>query len=205
MKRAVLSMMTALELGLPGLGAAWLVLFLVSDWGFDLLVVWDILALVYVVTGWLLLRGELPDGQTPELVEQVGPRWYTSLFALVSSCTGLAGGLVLIASRRAGDDDAILQAVSAITVLLSWLLLHTAFARLYSSAFFADGGLRFPDCEVPQLAEFVYFSFSVGTSFATSDVSIVTSQMRRRVTAHSVVSFFFNAAVVAIAIDWLKG
>lgn len=58
---------------------------------------------------------------------------------------------------------------------------------------------------MPELAEFLYFSFTIGTSFAVSDVTVVSRSMRKRVTAHSVLSFFFNAAVVAIAIDWLKG
>src|SRR5262249_12612492 len=150
--------------------------------------------------GWMFLRRSIPDAHTKEIV---GPRWYTAVFALVASCSGLAGGLLILALKETNDDP-LAQAVAALTVLMSWILLHTAFARLYARAFFASGGLRFPECELPELAEFVYFAFTIGTSFATSDVSVISSTMRRRVTAHSVLSFFFNAGVVAIAIDWIK-
>ncbi|MEV7384123.1 hypothetical protein [Streptomyces lydicus] len=36
-------------------------------------------------------------------------------------------------------------------------------------------------------------------------LTVTETSMRRRVATHSVFSFSFNAVVVAIAIDWLKG
>ncbi|MFE3443606.1 DUF1345 domain-containing protein [Nocardia sp. NPDC059180] len=196
MRRTLLG---GLEVGLTAVGLAWLLASIGSQAGVELLVLWNGLAIVYMVTGWLLLRRDLPAARSDELV---GPRWYTTVLALVASASGLTAGFVMVAGTNAGDELA--QGISAATVLISWLLLHTAFAQIYTHAFFADGGLRFPDCATPGLSEFVYFSFVIGTSFAVSDVSVVSTAMRRRVTAHSVLSFFFNAAVVAIAIDWLK-
>nr|WP_308248569.1 DUF1345 domain-containing protein [Nocardia sp. MH4] len=150
----------------------------------------------------MLLSKQLPDGHAGDLTTGwVGPRWYATTMALVASGSGLAAGMILIA----GHDDSAALAVSAATVLTSWLILHTAFAQIYARAYFPGGGLDFPECAVPELAEFLYFSFTIGTSFAVSDVTVVSRSMRKRVTAHSVLSFFFNAAVVAIAIDWLKG
>ncbi|MFC9470755.1 DUF1345 domain-containing protein [Nocardia sp. NPDC055002] len=186
-----------LELGLTVLGVVWLSLFSWTTGGIGLLLVWNLLAVAYVATGWLLLRRDLPD----DSIDWIGPRWYTTTFAVVASGAGLAAGMIMIGARDSEADNA----VAAATVLMSWLLLHTAFAQIYARAQFADGGLRFPECPVPQLSEFVYFSFTIGTSFAVSDVKVVQRSMRRRVTAHSVLSFFFNAAVVAIAIDWIKG
>lgn len=188
-----------LELGLTVLGAVWLVLFSTAEFGVGLLLIWDVLALAYIVTGWLLLRRDLPVAASEELT---GPRWYTTLFAVVASGSGLTAGMILIAKDSVTDDSD--RAVAAATILLSWLLLHTAFAQIYTRAFRATGGLEFPECPAPQLTEFVYFSFVIGTSFAVSDVTVVNREMRRRVTAHSVLSFFFNAALVAIAIDWVK-
>lgn len=45
------------------------------------------------------------------------------------------------------------------------------------------------------------FSFTMGTSFATS---VRTPPIRRIVLVHSVVAFFFNALVVAVAIQVLQ-
>ncbi|MFC4128394.1 DUF1345 domain-containing protein [Nocardia rhizosphaerae] len=194
----------AMELGLTILGMAWLLVFSWSADGVGLLLAWNILAVVYVLTGWLLLHRDLPDDPSAQVADWIGPSWYATTMALVASSSGLAAGMIMIASREGGGPDALAQGVAAFTVLMSWLLLHTAFAQIYARAYFAEGGLAFPECRWPQLTEFVYFSFTVGTSFAVSDVNVVDRSMRRRVVAHSVLSFFFNAAVVAIAIDWLK-
>ena len=192
-----------LELSLTVLGVVWLVRLSDDDTGVYLLVTWNALAVAYIGLGSFLLSRDLPGAGAEPIGELVGPRWYTQMLALVASGTGLAGGFALIATRD--SDDAVFQTAAATTVLLSWLLLHTAFAQMYARMFLADGGLEFPDCPRPQLAEFVYFSFTIGTTFAVSDVTVVDRSMRRRVTAHSILSFFFNTAVIAIAVDWLKG
>ncbi|NMN98037.1 DUF1345 domain-containing protein [Antrihabitans stalactiti] len=191
-----------LEFSLTGLGIIWLVLLVFKVYtGFGLMLSWDVLVGVYVVLGWHSLRGELQVDRAAQLSELVGPRWYTAVLAVVASSAGLAGGFVMISATGSNPTE---EGVAAATVLLSWLLLHTTFAQIYARACLDSGGLQFPECPNPQLAEFVYFSFTIGTTFAVSDVTVVTSRMRNRVTAHSVLSFFFNAAVVAIAIDWLK-
>lgn len=66
------------------------------------------------------------------------------------------------------------------------------------------GGLDFPGTDHPDLTEFLYFSFTIGTSFAVSDVDVRTAPMRRRVMVHSVIGFLFNAALPAVAVDRLK-
>jgi uncharacterized membrane protein len=190
-------LLVALELLLIGLGITWVTM--LSTVGADgiLLLIWDGLAVIYLVIGWLFLRRA--DGTQRRLA---GPRWFTALFTLVASLSGLAAGFALMIRDQLGDDPAT-NAIASVTVLASWLLLHGGYARLYARAFAEDGGLLFPRCDEPLLAEFVYFSLTVGTSFAVSDVEVTSSAMRRRVTAHSVLSFFYNAAIVALAISVL--
>lgn len=185
------------------LGLAWLAAVLVfGSSAVPLLVVWNLAAVAYVIAGWFLLRRRIPAGEDDADL-MAAPRWQTTLFAVVVSGSGLVGGLLMIATR--GDEpDPALQPVAAATVLLSWLLLHTAFAQIYARDYSTAGGLHFPDCERPQLTEFVYFSITIGTSFAVSDVTVTRRSTRRLVIVHSVLSFFFNAAVVAIALDWIK-
>lgn len=62
------------------------------------------------------------------------------------------------------------------------------------------GGLRFPAPTPPDYPDFVYFSFGIGTAQAP-DVDIVSRDIRRIVTAHSIVSFFFNAAPLALIVN----
>ena len=50
-------------------------------------------------------------------------------------------------------------------------------------------------------ANFVYQSFVIGCTFATSDVNVASARMRRIVVIQGVVSFFFNTLVLALAIN----
>lgn len=197
--------MPLLESLLTALGLVWLALVLFfGRSAVGLLVIWDVAAAGYIVLTWVALRRNIPDEESVEN-DVRAPAWQATLFALVASGSGLAGGMLMIAGRDDSTADPWLQPAAAATVLLSWVLLHMAFAQIYARAFYTDGGLDFPRCENPQATEFLYFSFTVGTSFAVSDVTVTSTPMRRRLIAHSVLSFFFNAAVVAIALDWIKG
>lgn len=194
-----------LELALTLLGVIWLALVLLfGEEAVGLLITWDVAAVIYIVITWVSLRRNIPDEESVES-DVRAPSWYAGLFALVVSGSGLVGGMLMIVGRDDSQADPWLQPAAAAAVLLSWGLLHMAFAQIYARAFYTDGGLEFPRCESPQATEFLYFSFTVGTSFAVSDVTVTSTPMRRRLIAHSVLSFFFNAAVVAIVLDWIKG
>ncbi|AHH16296.1 putative membrane protein [Nocardia nova SH22a] len=193
-----------LESVLAVLGITWLVLFLRAGHIAVPLLLWNLTAVVYMIAGWLVMRRELLSGARTGLPELIGPRWYTQFFAVLVSILGLAGGLIIAASRGNANADTIVQGLAAATIVLAWLLLHTAFAQIYAREHTSDSGLDFPNCPDPQLTEFLYFATTIGTSFAVSDVTVTTRSMRQRVVIHSIVSFFFNAALIAIAIDWIK-
>ena len=62
-------------------------------------------------------------------------------------------------------------------------------------------GLDFRDSEQPDYWDFFYFATSFGAASQTSDVTIRTKALRRLATLHAVISFFFNAAVLALAVN----
>lgn len=64
--------------------------------------------------------------------------------------------------------------------------------------------IAFPKRTVPFFSDFLYFSFTIGTAFATSDARVETSRSRWIVMMHSVVSFLYNALVVAVAFQILQ-
>ncbi|MGW4488084.1 DUF1345 domain-containing protein [Amycolatopsis sp. NPDC004368] len=51
--------------------------------------------------------------------------------------------------------------------------------------------------------DFAYFSFTVGSSFAASDVKAQDRQLHHPVLVHGVVSFFHNTAILSTAIGVL--
>jgi uncharacterized membrane protein len=49
--------------------------------------------------------------------------------------------------------------------------------------------------------DFVYFAFVIGMTSQVSDVGVTSKQIRRTVSAHGVLSFFFNVALVALTVN----
>jgi uncharacterized membrane protein len=95
--------------------------------------------------------------------------------------------------------------LATITIVLSWAFIHTIFALHYAHEFYDQsgvGGLAFPSgAEEPDYWDFVYFALVIGMTSQVSDVGITTKEIRRTVTAHGVVSFFFNAALLALTVN----
>ena len=81
------------------------------------------------------------------------------------------------------------------------------FTLTYASVYWrtAHGeGLRFPDASEefkPIYSDFLYFSFTIAVASQTSDVEVLTRPMRRLVGLHSVLSFLFNTAILALTIN----
>ncbi|HOQ53818.1 MAG TPA: DUF1345 domain-containing protein, partial [Micropruina sp.] len=81
--------------------------------------------------------------------------------------------------------------------------IQWGFAQWYFAHYYSDvrPGMEFPGTEFPDLVDFAYFSFTIGTTFATTDVMIVTRRARWRVVTHSVLTFFFNSAILVLALS----
>ncbi|HFE8226979.1 DUF1345 domain-containing protein, partial [Escherichia coli] len=68
-----------------------------------------------------------------------------------------------------------------------------------------NGGLDFPGTEHPTYPDFLYFSYIIGTSAQTADVSITNKHMRLLNLFHAVLSFGFNTTILAICINVAAG
>jgi uncharacterized membrane protein len=122
----------------------------------------------------------------------------------------LASTAVLVAGFPAGDAQRV-PAVGA-TLLLSWLTMHTLFALRYAHEFYThtqpdapDGGLIFPGEPAPDYWDFMYFALVLGMTFQVSDVQITGRKLRRLATAHGVLAFIFNTALVALSVNLAAG
>jgi uncharacterized membrane protein len=96
--------------------------------------------------------------------------------------------------------------LATVTILLSWSFTHTIFALHYAHEFYTEdggrgGGLVFPGNDVPDYWDFVYFSFVIGMTSQVSDVAVSCRPIRRTVAAHGVLSFVFNAALLALMVN----
>jgi hypothetical protein len=96
-------------------------------------------------------------------------------------------------------------ALNTLGVVTAWGVLHTSYSLYYASRYYqseeSSGGLDFPGEQNLRLLDFAYFAFTIGTSFAVSDVEVTDSKMRRSVLGHQIIAFFYNAAILSLTIN----
>lgn len=94
-----------------------------------------------------------------------------------------------------------------VTLAIAWVFSNTVYALHYAHLAYGDAtrcsGLSFPGTDEPLYWDFVYFSFTLGMTFQTSDVTISDQGLRRIVTLHTLAAFAFNIGVLAFTINVL--
>jgi len=116
--------------------------------------------------------------------------------------------LIAVAAETMGSSPQPLTKVLVIvTLLLAWLFSNTIYALHYTHMGYGAGkkcfGVEFPGDVEPVYWDFVYFAFTLGMTFQTSDVDISDPGIRRVVTMHSLAAFVFNIGVLAFTINVL--
>lgn len=92
--------------------------------------------------------------------------------------------------------------LSILTIISAWFLMHTIFAIHYAHDFYLAlekhkyGGLAFPSTPNPTYPDFLYFSYIIGTSAQTADVSITRQPMRILNTLHLLLAYGFNTTIL---------
>jgi uncharacterized membrane protein len=101
--------------------------------------------------------------------------------------------------------------LAILTVLTSWFITQTVFAIHYAHEFYtarirhAPDPLAFPGTTEPGYMDFFHFSCVIGTSAQTADINFNGSALRPVGTLHCIVSFFFNASLLALSINVVAG
>lgn len=114
---------------------------------------------------------------------------------------------------NASTGDRLALGKLIVTLALTWLFGNVVYALHYAHLFYSRkpgtggdaGGLDFPGGNAPDYLDFVYFSFTMGMTFQTSDVQITSRSIRRVATLHSLAAFVFNLGVIAFAINAIGG
>ncbi len=100
--------------------------------------------------------------------------------------------------------------LAALTVIGAWALIPTLFAMHYARLYYTSPAdqraLVFPERDPqPDFWDFLYFSFTIAVASQTSDIALRGSPPRRTALAQSVLSFFFNASILALSINIAAG
>jgi uncharacterized membrane protein len=169
----------------------------------------DLAALVFIVMCRRLLRLTSAQIVAAHARADEDNRWaMLAVSVLVSGAI-----LVAVASELTGGSLPNVEKFPLIigTILLSWTFANLVYALHYAHMHYGTGkgcdnkGLEFPGTPEPNYWDFIYFSFTNGMAFATSDVNIHSSAIRRVVTGHCMVAFIFNIGVIGFTINLLAG
>jgi uncharacterized membrane protein len=166
----------------------------------------DMFFAVYLAaSAWLLLNSTKADVKKRAGIEDEGVMIVIAL-ALAAVAFSVAG--IFIVLNQAHRPDALALTLALAAAPLAWCMLHTISAFHYVNLYYfasaqeASGkSLEFPGTKEPDLWDFIYFSFVIGMTAQVSDVQVRTTAMRRAVTGHSVISFFFNTVLIAMAVN----
>ncbi len=197
-----------LACGIAGLaGAALISLF--APWQAGVIVGWNIAA--FSLLTWL--KRELwsldPIETKAFSSRDDDSRATAAAVVIIGSLASLVAVILgVIEARAAGGWVAVATIIASVcSVAASFAVVNSTFALTYLHAYFdglatsGSGGLRFPDDAQPRCSDFVYFAFTVGMSFAVSDVEVIDSGMRRRILGHALVSYAFASAILGFAIN----
>ena len=137
-----------------------------------------------------------------------------AVLALAAIGFSLSAIFALLSRGAPGPTELALVIAS---VPLGWLMLHTIAAFHYAHLFYAAAetgearppkagrhdarGLGFPGHGEPGSWDFLYFSFVIGMTAQVSDVTVETTELRRLVLFHGIVSFFYNTVLLALAVN----
>jgi uncharacterized membrane protein len=173
-----------------------------ADWrvATRVLAAWDAGVAVYLAAVFVLMRSDVGRIRRRAALQDEGR--FVILVLVAGAALASLGAIVW--QLGAGRMPAHLALATA-TILLSWMFVHVIFALHYAHEFYAAGGhgagLTFPGGDEPDYWDFLYFSLVIGMTSQVSDVAVTGRTIRRTVAAHGVVSFLFNAALIALTVN----
>ncbi len=166
-----------------------------------LLIAWDITIALFLILAYTMMwQTDMSHVKRNAVVQDEG-RFSILIITAAAAFASLAA--IVAELSGAHGNPPVLIFVTA-TIALSWVAVHTIFALHYAHEYYHHGlagGMVFPNDDKPDYWDFVYFSFVVGMTAQVSDVAVTDKVVRRTVTAHGIISFGFNTALLALMIN----
>jgi uncharacterized membrane protein len=168
-----------------------------------MLIGWDIFVATYAILVYIMMSHS--DLST---IRRIAARQDDGRFLIpLLTALGAFASLAAIVAELGESHHRLALIFATATVALSWIAVHTAFALHYAHDYYRGakpGGLQFPNGDRDEHADywdFVYFSFVIGMTAQVSDVGITDKTIRRTATAHGIISFVFNTALLALMVN----
>jgi len=180
------------------------------------LIAWNAASVAYLATTlWMLWRDDEATVRSRAAYEDEGSSM-TQVIILSAVIASLAATVMALRESKAAaahNPAATPWAwvFSVSTLIFGWLIVQTVFALRYAHRYFGDDdrdgasdkGIKFPGQAPTTYHDFVYMAVCIGASAQVSDFNITNGPMRRLVTLHSLLAFFFNTMILALGINIL--
>jgi uncharacterized membrane protein len=174
-----------------------------------LIFAWDIGVLIWLIMIWWMIANATPQKMRSQAQRLDAKGWIILILVVASAFASLLA-IVLMLQPNKGLSEATRTfhfALSLITIVISWLLIHSLFAIHYAHLYYqAKNGrkpLEFPQEKQPDYGDFLYFAWGIGMTCQVSDVQITSRLLRRVALVHQVLTFFFNTIILALSINIL--
>jgi len=179
-------------------------------WSQAVLGAFDVAALLFAVSMWRLTRDDTPAQMRVDAQANDSNRFGVLVITTLVMLVIVTAVAVELPEARKLTGTAHITALLLVlsSLVVAWLFSNLVFALHYAHMFYREdgvGGLDFPhageDPHCPDYGDFIYFALTIGMAFATSDVEICRADIRRIVTIHSAIAFFYNLIVLAFTIN----
>lgn len=181
--------------------------------------VWISFAAVNLSLFWITIITATPEEIKRIARKQDSSRTLIFLVVIIASFISLFAIVLLLRILPNANETGYYYhlALSVISVISSWILIHTIFTFRYAHLFYTSkaeddgiqkehvGGLLFPNDEQPDYMDFAYFAFVIGMTFQVSDVQVSSSHIRRMALLHGLLSFGYNTIILALSINIISG
>ena len=181
-------------------------------WPVRMVAGWDAAGVTLLTLAWLII-GRADPAETRRRASAEDPgRTVVWVIVILSSTVSLGAATLLLRNPKnlAPEATGALVALCLIAVACAWFLTHSAYTLRYARLYYRDddegiGGLDFPGKRPPNDLDFAYFAFTIGMCYQTSDVTVSSYTIRRTVLLHSIISFAYNTAILALALNLIFG
>ena len=172
-----------------------------------LMIGFDVATIAFFLSLIPLFRSSDPDSMRRHAAENDANR----AMLLVITGAVMVVILVVVAAELGGQTKGADKALILGTLTLAWLFSNIIYAFHYAHLWYSseegkkgdNGGIDFPGTPEPDYWDFVYFAFTLGMTFQTSDMDITDRRLRRLATVHCFAAFIFNLGVIAFTINVL--
>jgi uncharacterized membrane protein len=182
-----------------------------GNWLSGIMIGFDVAALVFLVSCAPLLF----DAKAEAMRRHAAQNDANRVVLLALTVTVMLVVLVTVGMELLQSESPPPGAIALIvgTLALAWLFSNVVYALHYAHLFYREdkktagdsGGIDMPGTKEPDYWDFVYFSFTLGMTFQTSDTAITSGSYRRVVIFHCLAAFIFNIGVLAFTINVLGG